>query len=129
MNKENNRLFLNEKPVPLFNLSDLLKGYNPEKEGDVWDEKEKIMSEEEALQFLTNFMATEFSGYKNLDDKTKHLIFKSIKKTLYGVGYSLWNADDVARLVDRFLEQDLSEQNRIDLLQKGFDGYLDDEEE
>lgn len=36
MNKENNRLFLNGKSVPLFNLSALLKGYNPAKEDDIW---------------------------------------------------------------------------------------------
>lgn len=41
MSEENTRLFLNEKPVPLFSLSNLLKGYNPAKEDDIWDEVEE----------------------------------------------------------------------------------------
>lgn len=38
---EKNILFLNGKPVPLFNLDDLLKGYNLAKEDNIWDEVEE----------------------------------------------------------------------------------------
>ncbi len=37
MSEKNIRLFLNGKPVPLFSLSDLLKGYNPAKEDDIFE--------------------------------------------------------------------------------------------
>lgn len=41
MSEENTRFFLNGKSVPLFNLDDLLKGYEPTKEDDIWDEVEE----------------------------------------------------------------------------------------
>lgn len=37
MSEKNTRIFLNGKPVPLFSLSDLLKGYNPAKEDDIFE--------------------------------------------------------------------------------------------